>query len=85
MMQHQVTLGPAAGARIEFRPRVFSFSFHVPHLHAGGDWRAVPLARWYFLMLARLVLKRTGPVQRASGLGSAGAGTSAGKPSGLPF
>jgi len=63
MMLQQELLDPAAGTEGEFRPRVFSFSFHVPHRNAGGDWRGDPLARWYFLMLARLVLKRTKPVQ----------------------
>ena len=51
MKLHQVILDPAAGARIELRPNVFSFPFHVPHLHAGGDWCADPLARWHVLDL----------------------------------
>ena len=58
MKLHQVTLAPAAGARIEFRPRVFSFSFHVPHLHAGGDGSSSTLARWSSMITSRLVLLR---------------------------
>ena len=58
MKLHQVTLAPAAGARIEFRPRVFSFSFHVPHRNAGGDWRGDAVARWSSMIPSRLVLLR---------------------------
>jgi len=50
MMQHQVILAQTAGARTEFRFRVFSLLADVPHLHAGGDWRGDSLARWYFLI-----------------------------------
>ena len=58
MMLHQVILVTAAGARVEFRCRVFSFAVYVPHHHAGGDWSGVTLARWSSMIPSRLVLIR---------------------------
>ena len=58
MMLHQVILAPAAGARVEFRPRVFSLTVYVPHHHTGGDWPGCTLARWSSMIPSRLVLIR---------------------------
>ena len=58
MKLHQVILAPAAGARVELRPRVFSPTFYVPHRNAGGDWPGVALARWSSMIPSRLVLIR---------------------------
>ncbi len=76
MMQHQVILAPAAGARVEFRSRVFSLTLHVPHRDAGGDWPGVTLARRTVLMSSRLVLIRAHPPQRDPEGAGAGAGKS---------
>ena len=64
MMQHQVTLAPAAGARVELRCLVFSLTVYVPHRNTGGDWPGVTLSRRTVLMSSRLVLIRAAHPQR---------------------
>ena len=58
MMLYQVILAPAAGARVEFRCRVFSIAVYVPHHHTGGDCSCSTLARWSSMIPSRLVLIR---------------------------
>ena len=79
MMRHQVILVTAAGAKVEFRCRVFSLTVYVPHHHAGGDWSGVTLARWSSMISSRLVPIRLWIQQRNFRTGGSGAGTSAGR------
>ena len=85
MMLQQELLDPAAGTEGELHPRVPSPTFSDADLHFGRHWRSDPLARWDTLMSRSSRPEKNCPCSVASGLGSAGAGTSGGKPSGLPF
>ena len=85
MMQHQVVLAPAAGAKVELRYRVPSFTFHVANVNVGQHGRGDPRSRRSAMMSSRLVQVRNWIQARNFRTGSAGAGTSAGKPSGLLF
>ena len=58
MMLHQVTLAPAAGAKVEFRCRVPSFTFHVANVNVGQHGRGDPRPRRSAMMSSRLVQDR---------------------------